>query len=190
MVRFEEREEREYTCRRRPLSVLEDGSTRCDAGQQLTDGLIDPQDVLRIQGREAVHLYLVKEVQKVYRSTGVNINDKHIEIIVRQMLRRVRIDDPGDTDLLPDELVDRFIYEETNARCWPRAASRHGGDGAAGRDQGLAQHRELPGGGFLPGDDACADRGGDHRRDRSPARPEGERHHRQADSGGHGPRAA
>jgi DNA-directed RNA polymerase subunit beta' len=86
------------------------------AGQALTGGLIDPQDVLRIQGREAVHLYLVKEVQKVYRSTGVYINDKHIEIIVRQMLRRVRIDDPGDTDLLPNDLVDRFIYEETNAR--------------------------------------------------------------------------
>ena len=86
------------------------------AGQQLTTGLIDPQDVLRIQGREAVHLYLVKEVQKVYRSTGVYINDKHIEIIVRQMLRRVRIDEPGDTDLLPNDLVDRFHYEETNAR--------------------------------------------------------------------------
>ena len=86
------------------------------AGQALTGGLIDPQDVLRIQGREAVHLYLVKEVQKVYRSTGVYINDKHIEIIVRQMLRRVRIDDPGDTDMLPNDLVDRFIYEETNLR--------------------------------------------------------------------------
>jgi DNA-directed RNA polymerase subunit beta' len=71
---------------------------------------------LRIQGREAVHLYMVKEVQKVYRSTGVYINDKHIEIIVRQMLRRVRIDEPGDTDLLPNDLVDRFHYEETNAR--------------------------------------------------------------------------
>jgi DNA-directed RNA polymerase subunit beta' len=86
------------------------------AGQPLTTGLIDPQDVLRILGREAVHMYLVKEVQKVYRSTGVYINDKHIEIIVRQMLRRVRIDEPGDTDLLPNDLVDRFHYEETNAR--------------------------------------------------------------------------
>ncbi|HEX9036034.1 MAG TPA: DNA-directed RNA polymerase subunit beta' [Ktedonobacterales bacterium] len=86
------------------------------AGQQLTSGLIDPQDVLRIQGREAVHLYLVKEVQRVYRSTGVYINDKHIEVIVRQMLRRVRVEEPGDTDLLPNDLVDRFQYEETNAR--------------------------------------------------------------------------
>jgi DNA-directed RNA polymerase subunit beta' len=63
-----------------------------------------------------VHLYLVQEVQKVYRSTGVYINDKHIEIIVRQMLRRVRVDEPGDTALLPNDLVDRFRYEETNAR--------------------------------------------------------------------------
>ncbi|HEU0002997.1 MAG TPA: hypothetical protein VFQ36_18945 [Ktedonobacteraceae bacterium] len=86
------------------------------AGTPLTSGLIDPQDILRIQGREAVHLYLVQEVQKVYRSTGVYINDKHIEIIVRQMLRRVRVDEPGDTDLLPNDLVDRFHYEETNAR--------------------------------------------------------------------------
>jgi DNA-directed RNA polymerase subunit beta' len=86
------------------------------AGQALTTGLIDPQDVLRILGREAVQLYLMKEVQKVYRSTGVYINDKHIEVIVRQMLRRVRVDDPGDTDLLPNDLVDRFHYEETNAR--------------------------------------------------------------------------
>ena len=61
-------------------------------------------------------MYLVKEVQKVYRSTGVYINDKHIEMIVRQMLRRVRMDEPGDTDLLPNDLVDRFLYEETNAR--------------------------------------------------------------------------
>ena len=61
-------------------------------------------------------MYLVEEVQKVYRAQGVTINDKHIEVIVRQMLRRVRIDSPGDTALLPGELVDRFRYEETNAK--------------------------------------------------------------------------
>jgi DNA-directed RNA polymerase subunit beta' len=61
-------------------------------------------------------MYLVEEVQKVYRAQGVTINDKHIEVIVRQMLRRVRIDSPGDTTLLPGELVDRFRYEETNAK--------------------------------------------------------------------------
>ena len=84
------------------------------AGDQLTEGSKNPQDILRIQGKEAVQLYLVDEVQKVYRSQGVSINDKHIEIIVRQMLRKVRVDSPGDTDLLPGELVDRFAYEEMN----------------------------------------------------------------------------
>ncbi len=114
-VRAEEREEREYAIPAAPRIEVKDGQ-RVHAGQPLTNGLIDPQDVLRILGREAVQMYLVKEVQKVYRSTGVYINDKHIEIIVRQMLRRVRIDEPGDTDLLPNDLVDRFKYEETNAR--------------------------------------------------------------------------
>jgi DNA-directed RNA polymerase subunit beta' len=115
VVRAEEREEREYPLPAAANIIVNEGD-RVHAGQPLTTGLIDPQDVLRILGREAVHLYLVKEVQKVYRSTGVYINDKHIEVIVRQMLRRVRVDDPGDTDLLPNDLVDRFHYEETNAR--------------------------------------------------------------------------
>jgi DNA-directed RNA polymerase subunit beta' len=92
---------------------IENGS-KIRAGQSLTKGLVDPQDVLRIMGRDSVQLFLVKEVQKVYRSTGVYINDKHIEVIVRQMLRRVRIDDPGDTEMLPGDLADRFSFEETN----------------------------------------------------------------------------
>jgi len=108
-------ERREYQIPAATNIVVVDGE-QVRPGQPLTNGLIDPQDVLRIQGREAVHLYLVQEVQKVYRSTGVYINDKHIEIIVRQMLRRVRVDEPGDTVLLPNDLVDRFHYEETNAR--------------------------------------------------------------------------
>src|SRR3546814_19468031 len=76
------------------------------AGEQLTEGSLNPHDVLRIQGAEAVQLYLTDEVQRVYRSQGVNINDRHIEVIVRQMVRRVRIVDPGDTELLEDELLD------------------------------------------------------------------------------------
>jgi DNA-directed RNA polymerase subunit beta' len=115
VIRFEEHDEREYPVPAAVNIIVVDGD-EVRAGQALTSGLIDPQDVLRIQGREAVHLYLVKEVQHVYRTTGVYINDKHIEVIVRQMLRRVRIDDPGDTDLLPNDLEDRFHYEETNAR--------------------------------------------------------------------------
>ncbi|NIR58193.1 MAG: hypothetical protein GWO02_01030, partial [Gammaproteobacteria bacterium] len=67
-------------------------------------------------GPEAVQVYLVDEVQRVYRSQGVNINDRHIEVIVRQMMRKVRIEDAGDSDLLPSELVDRWTFEEMNAR--------------------------------------------------------------------------
>ena len=81
----------------------------------MTSGQRDPKDVLRVQGREAVQTYLVKEVQRVYRNTGVYINDKHIEVIIRQMLRRVKVEDPGDTEMLPNDLVDRFVYADTNA---------------------------------------------------------------------------
>ncbi|MBM4415495.1 MAG: DNA-directed RNA polymerase subunit beta' [Chloroflexi bacterium] len=86
------------------------------AGQQLTEGALDPQDVLTILGPDAVQVYLVDEVQRVYRSQGVNINDRHIEVIVRQMLRKVRVEEHGDTDLLPSELLDRYAFEGINAR--------------------------------------------------------------------------
>ena len=85
------------------------------AGQALTGGPKSPQQILRIQGREAVQRYLIEEVQKVYRSQGVSIHDKHIEVVISQMLRKVRIDAPGDTDLLPGELIDGDGYEEVNA---------------------------------------------------------------------------
>ncbi len=114
-IRFEEREERSYTIPAARDIIVENGQ-KIQAGTPITSGQRDPQDVLRILGREAVQLYLVKEVQRVYRNTGVYINDKHIEIIVRQMLRRVRVDDPGDTEMLPNDLVDRFVYGDTNAR--------------------------------------------------------------------------
>jgi len=84
------------------------------AGQQLTDGSANPQELLELQGREAVQRYLVNEAQKVYRSQGVNINDKHIEVIARQMLRRVRIEEPGDTGLLPGELIDSAEFRRLN----------------------------------------------------------------------------
>jgi DNA-directed RNA polymerase subunit beta' len=83
-----------------------------NAGDQLTEGAKNPQHILAIQGRDAVRKYMVDEIQKVYKSQGVNINDKHIEIIVRQMLRRVKVDHPGDTNLLPGELVYRREFEE------------------------------------------------------------------------------
>jgi DNA-directed RNA polymerase subunit beta' len=114
-VNFEETEEREYSVPLSAYLLVKAGDT-IRAGDQLTEGSKNPQDVLRILGREAVQRYLVDEVQKVYRSQGVYINDKHIEVIVRQMLRRVRIEHAGDTDFLPGELVDRLKFEEANER--------------------------------------------------------------------------
>ncbi|MGC8836767.1 MAG: DNA-directed RNA polymerase subunit beta', partial [Anaerolineae bacterium] len=84
------------------------------AGDQLTDGVKNPKELLRILGREEAQMYLLQEVQRVYRTQGVNINDKHIEIIIRQMTRRVQVQKPGDTDFLVGELVDRFRFEEVN----------------------------------------------------------------------------
>jgi len=114
-IRFEEREERSYPIpAARNIAVTQ--GQKIQAGTPITAGQRDPQDVLRIQGREAVQMYVVKEVQRVYRNTGVYINDKHIEVIIRQMLRRVKVDEPGDTEMLPNDLVDRFVYADTNAR--------------------------------------------------------------------------
>ena len=84
------------------------------AGQQLTEGAKNPKEILRIQGREACQLYLLGEVQKVYRSQGVGIHDKHIEVVLRQLLRRIMVRATGDTELLPGELVDRFRFEDIN----------------------------------------------------------------------------
>jgi len=114
-IRFEEREERSYPIPAARNIVVTDGQ-KIQAGTPITGGQRDPQDVLRIQGREAVQMYVVKEVQRVYRNTGVYISDKHIEVIIRQMLRRVKVEEPGDTEMLPNDLVDRFVYADTNAR--------------------------------------------------------------------------
>ncbi len=112
------------------------------AGTQLTDGSSNPQDILRVMGREDVQMFLVDEVQKVYRTQGVNINDKHIEVIVRQMLRKVRVDTPGDTEMLPGELVDRFKYEsDQRRRAGAGRRARHGDDRPARRDQGQPDDR-------------------------------------------------
>jgi len=113
VITSEEREEREYTVPASARLKVEDGQP-VHAGDLLTEGSKDPDEVLRIQGRDAVQRYMIDEVQEVYRSQGVNINDKHIEVIARQMLRKLRVDQSGDTELLPGELVDRFEFEDKN----------------------------------------------------------------------------
>ncbi len=89
---------------------------RVEIGDELTEGPINPHDILRIRGVRAVQLYLLQEVQRVYRMQGVEINDKHIEVIIRQMLRKVKVEDAGDTELLPGGLIDAFELEEANAQ--------------------------------------------------------------------------
>ena len=97
------------------LLKVKDGD-KVEAGDPLTEGSIDPHDILNIQGVRKVQDYLLKEVQKVYRLQGVEINDKHIEMIVRQMLRKMYIVDPGDSDFLPDTTVGIVEFEETNEK--------------------------------------------------------------------------
>jgi hypothetical protein len=115
LIRAEETETRDYAIPHSAQLEVQDGM-RVTAGQPLTRGAQNPQEILHILGRESVQRYLVDEVQRVYRSQGVNVHDKHIEVIVRQMLRKVRIDSPGDTEMLPGEMVERFAFSEVNAR--------------------------------------------------------------------------
>ena len=89
-------------------------------GEPITDGALYPQDVLRISGVEAVQDYLVQSVQAVYRQQGVEINDKHIEVIIRQMMRKVRVEEPGDTALLTGTVIDTFEFEDANAEIQAR----------------------------------------------------------------------
>ncbi len=98
------------------------------AGDEITEGSVNPHDLLKVKGLRGAQIYLLHEVQRVYRLQGVDINDKHIEVMVRQMLRKVRIEDPGDTDLLPGALVDVFNFEDENERI-----INHGGQPAVAR---------------------------------------------------------
>ena len=87
-----------------------------EAGDQITEGSLNPNDILAIKGAEGVYTYLVQEVQKVYRNQGVDINDKHIEVIGRQMLKKIKVEDNGDTDLFPGSLVNMYEFEEINEK--------------------------------------------------------------------------
>jgi DNA-directed RNA polymerase subunit beta' len=101
---------------------------RVRAGEALVDGPLVPHDILRISGEEAVHQYLTREIQNVYRSQRVEINDKHIEIIVSQMLRKVRVETPGDTDLLPGSVIDKYDFRKANEALSQSLKISHKGD--------------------------------------------------------------
>ena len=94
---------------------MSDGSV-VEAGDELTEGSVNPHDILKIKGVKGVQAYMLKEVQSVYRLQGVEISDKHLEVIIRQMLRKVQVEESGDTDLLPGEIVDIFRFESENER--------------------------------------------------------------------------
>jgi len=106
-------EEHRSTFPRRTLLYVEAGKA-IEPGTQLNEGSLYPHELLAVRGRTETELYLVREVQEVYKSQGVDINDKHIELIVRQMMKKVRVDQKGDTDLLPGQFVDRFEYARIN----------------------------------------------------------------------------
>ncbi|MGI9197483.1 MAG: DNA-directed RNA polymerase subunit beta' [Candidatus Nanopelagicales bacterium] len=122
-------EEIAYTVSKRVRLLVEDGG-HVGVGDQITVGAVDPKQVLRILGQRQVQLHLVEQVQEVYRSQGVSIHDKHIEVIVRQMLKRVTIIDSGDSDFLTGELVERGLFESENRR-----VVAEGGTPASGRPE-------------------------------------------------------
>ncbi len=115
IVTSEDGEEHSYDIPRGTHINVQEGDL-VKAGEPLMDGPLNPHDILHVLGMEALQEYLVNEIQEVYRLQGVNINDKHIEVIVRQMLRWVKIKDVGDTEFLLEEQVDRFRYEDENRR--------------------------------------------------------------------------
>ncbi|HEX2054247.1 MAG TPA: DNA-directed RNA polymerase subunit beta' [Actinomycetota bacterium] len=109
----EDDKEEAYPVSRRQRLVVDEGDV-IQPGDQITEGSIDPDDILEVAGIRAVQMYLVNEVQQVYKSQGVPIHDKHIELIVRQMLRKVSVIEPGDTELLPQDLVERKLFASIN----------------------------------------------------------------------------
>jgi DNA-directed RNA polymerase subunit beta' len=122
-------EEVAYPITRRQKLLVEEGS-RVEVGQKMVVGAIDPKQVLRILGPRATQVHLVNEIQSVYRSQGVGIHDKHIEVIVRQMLKRITVLEAGDTEMLPGELVERGRFEAENRR-----VVTTGGKAASGRPE-------------------------------------------------------
>ena len=112
---WEDLEEREHVVPASAYILVSNGSM-VKAGDALTAGPLNPHDILRIRGKDELQRYLVGEVQTVYRSQGVNIHDRHIEVILRQMLRRVQVDTQGDAEFIPGQVVDRFEFQDKNAK--------------------------------------------------------------------------
>ena len=157
-----------------------------ELGETIVDGSPSAHDILRLLGVSALASYIVNEVQEVYRLQGVKINDKHIEVIVRQMLRKAEIVGPGDSGLVPGEQIERSRVLGATRRLKPRARSRRCGDPVARHHEGVALDGQLHLRRVVPGDHPSAHRGVGERPGRRFARAQGERHRRAADPGGTG----
>jgi DNA-directed RNA polymerase subunit beta' len=114
-----------------------------EAGDALTDGPLVPHDILRIKGEEALQRYLIAEIQNVYRSQNVNINDKHIEIICSQMMRKIEIESVGDSSFLPGEVVDKFVFRRENDRLAQSLRIVHPGDVTNLKEGDIIDKKEL-----------------------------------------------
>ena len=181
-------EQREYSLPRGVHVNVQEGE-RVRAGEQLMDGPSNPHDILNVLGEKALQGYLVNEIQEVYRLQGVNINDKHIEMIVRQMLRWVKIEDVGDTEFLIEEQVDKFRFLEENER-----VIADGGRPATGKPlllgitkASLSTESFISAASFQETTRVLTE-ASISGQGRSPARPEGERHDGPADPGRDGVR--
>ena len=115
------------------------------AGTRLSDGAVSPTDILSVLGPIKVQEYIVNEIQEVYRLQGVKINDKHFEIIVRQMMRKVQINDPGDTEFLPEELVDKWLFMDTNDSIYGKFYVMDAGDSQTYEEGDIITAREMRG---------------------------------------------
>ncbi len=144
IVRNKNNEEKRYLV---PLSkqILVQENDYVKAGTRLSDGAVSPSDILSILGPIKVQDYIVNEIQEVYRLQGVKINDKHFEIIVRQMMRKVQINNPGDTDFLPEELVDKWKFIDTNDEIFGKFYVEDAGDSQTFKAGDIISAREMKG---------------------------------------------
>ena len=182
----EKAEPREYLIPRGKSLAVQHGD-RIEKGDFVYDGHPAPHDILAIKGVEELANYLINEIQDVYRLQGVTINDKHIEVIVRQMLQKVEVEDAGETDLLKGEQLDRIEFDgSTRAVSRRRASGSGNGQARAARHhQGFAADAKLHLRCLLPGDDARAHRCRRQRQGGHAGGPEGERDRRPSDPGRH-----
>ena len=186
----ENAEPKEYLIPRGKNLAVQHGD-RIEKGDFVYDGHPAPHDILAIKGVEELANYLINEIQDVYRLQGVTINDKHIEVIVRQMLQKVEVEDPGETEFLKGEQIDRIEFNEQNL-AFEKAGKRPATAKPVllGITKASLQTQQLHLGGLVPGDDPRADRCRRQRQGRHARGPQGERHRRPPDPGRHGRHAA